>query len=73
MSDRSLGESDWEDQDLLTLDEAGERLEEELSAVTGELEAAKAAGDDDAAQRLQARAQAVGEALDRVRGLSKGQ
>lgn len=72
MSDRSLGESDWEDQDLLTLDEAGERLEEELAAATAERDEALAAGDDARAERLEARVRAVSEALDRIRGLSGG-
>ncbi|HVV08215.1 hypothetical protein [Amycolatopsis sp.] len=35
---------DWTDQDLLTKDEAGERLDDEIIAVTGELERLRAAG-----------------------------
>jgi len=35
---------DWTDQDLLTKDEAGERLDEEITAVTGELDRLRAAG-----------------------------
>jgi len=37
---RSDGESDWEDQDLLTLDLAAERLEEEIVVLTDEIAAA---------------------------------
>ncbi|MFJ8816432.1 hypothetical protein [Amycolatopsis thermoflava] len=35
---------DWTDQDLLTKDEAGERLDDEITAVTGELDRLRAAG-----------------------------
>ena len=42
---RSDGESDWEDQDLLTLDLAAERLAEEI--VMLEAEIAAASGDID--------------------------
>ncbi|GAB2964356.1 hypothetical protein LWP59_24090 [Amycolatopsis acidiphila] len=35
---------DWTDQDLLTKDEAGERLDDEIIAVTGELDRLRAAG-----------------------------
>lgn len=30
---QSLGESDWDEQDLLTIEEAGERLERELATL----------------------------------------
>jgi hypothetical protein len=71
VSDATLGESDWEDQDLLTLDEAGERLSKELVAAQEAADAARDAGDQEAAQRHAARAEAVTEALDRIRGLSE--
>ena len=35
---------DWTDQDLLTKDEAGERLDDEIVTVTGELDRLRAAG-----------------------------
>lgn len=71
MSDATLGESDWEDQDLLTLDEASERLSKELVAAREAADAARDAGDEEAAESHAARAAAVAEALDRIRGLSK--
>jgi len=37
---RCDGESDWEDQDLLTLDLAAERLDEEIVVLTDEIAAA---------------------------------
>ena len=37
---RCDGESDWEDQDLLTLDLAAERLTEEIVVLEGEIAAA---------------------------------
>jgi hypothetical protein len=37
---RSDGESDWEDQDLLTLDLAAERLDEEIVVLTDAIAAA---------------------------------
>ncbi|MCW2495128.1 hypothetical protein [Jatrophihabitans sp.] len=49
-----LGESDWEEEDLLTLDEAGVRLREELA---NELASLATAGADDSTPRvLRARA-----------------
>ena len=30
MTEKSLGESDWDEEDLLTIDEASERLAEEI-------------------------------------------
>ncbi|MEX5636465.1 hypothetical protein [Parafrankia sp. FMc2] len=39
-----IPEDDWTDQDLLTKDEAGERLDVEITAVTGELDRLRAAG-----------------------------
>lgn len=35
-----LGESDWDEQDLLTIDEAAERLEQELVALATALDGA---------------------------------
>ena len=64
---RSLGESDWEDQDLLTLDEAGERLDVEVTAEQEALAVARASGDDDAVARHESRLRALTEALDRIR------
>lgn len=72
MSDATLGESDWEDQDLLTLDEASERLSKELVSEREAADAARDAGDEEAAERHAARVAAVTEALDRIRGLSEG-
>jgi hypothetical protein len=36
--DQSLGESDWDEQDLLTIDEASERLEAEIADLKALLE-----------------------------------
>jgi hypothetical protein len=48
------GESDWEDQDLLTLDLAAERLTEEIVALEGEIAAASGEVDlTDAKLRLE--------------------
>jgi hypothetical protein len=43
----SLGESDWEEQDLLTIDEASERLEVEIAALRTVLEQYHAGADHD--------------------------
>jgi len=40
---REAGESDWEDQDLLTLEEAGHRLEEEIRLASERVAAAQRA------------------------------
>jgi hypothetical protein len=40
-----IAADDWTDQDLLTKDEAGGRLDDEIAAVTGELAQLRAAGD----------------------------
>jgi len=65
--DRPLSEtSDWEEQDLLTLDEAGQRLAAELDVTQAELEQARAAGDDTSAGRLEQRLAALALALERV-------
>lgn len=66
-----MGESDWEDQDLLTLDEASDRLAHELAATTSERDEARAAGDDAAVERLEARVRALTDALDRIRQLTE--
>lgn len=67
------GESDWDDQDLLTLDEAEGRLIDELEATTEQLRRARA-GLDASDERRQAsvdlhqrRHDALVEALDRIR------
>ncbi len=44
-SEKSLGESDWDDEDLLTIAEASERLAEEIRR-------ARERGDDRRAQEL---------------------
>jgi hypothetical protein len=40
-----IAADDWTDQDLLTKDEAGERLDDEIAAVTSELAQLGEAGD----------------------------
>jgi hypothetical protein len=40
-----IAADDWTDQDLLTKDEAGERLDDEIVAVTSELAQLREAGD----------------------------
>ncbi|MDT0202705.1 hypothetical protein [Nocardioides sp. AE5] len=50
-----LGESDWDEQDLLTIDEAGERLEQEIA----ELDKAIEAADDSAVPVLRQRRDAI--------------
>ncbi len=79
--DERADQSDWEDQDLLTLDEAEERLAAELTATADDLERATAAlarahadgGDADrlaaAAQLHERRHRALREALERVRAM----
>lgn len=49
---RILGDSDWDDQDLLTLDEAQFRIKEEIEAVLGQLQAMPGNEGPDASQRL---------------------
>ncbi|WP_448624499.1 hypothetical protein [Geodermatophilus sp. URMC 64] len=64
MSDiRILGESDWEDEDLLTHDEAGERLREEVQAELAFLESPAAEQQPLAAARSRARVEAMRERL----------
>jgi hypothetical protein len=48
-----IPEDDWTDQDILTRGEAGERLDDEIEVVTGELAALRpdAAGPREAAER----------------------
>ncbi len=58
-----LGESDWEDEDLLTHDEAGERLREEVQAEEAFLESAAAEEQPLAAARSRARLEAMRERL----------
>ncbi len=54
---RTLGESDWDDQDLLTLDEAQFRLKEEIDVVSKELAALTNDSDPATSQRLEKRLQ----------------
>jgi hypothetical protein len=56
---RILGESDWEDEDLLTHDEAGERLREEVEVEQAFLESAAAEQQPLAAARSRARLEAM--------------
>jgi hypothetical protein len=61
---RVLGESDWEDEDLLTHEEAGVRLREEIER---EKAAIRAAGGDEAeAAARRARIAAMGRRLARI-------
>jgi hypothetical protein len=61
------GLSDWEDQDLLTIEEAGERLRGELRALREQVAVLDA--DDPARERLDKRIRALEAAL---RGLDAG-
>ena len=64
MSDiRILGESDWEDEDLLTHEEAGERLREEIQAEQAFLASAAAEERPLAAERARVRLAAMNERL----------
>jgi hypothetical protein len=69
----SLGESDWEDEDLLTLSEAGVRLRDELAS---ELAAVEAAGADESApsvRRSRIRIAAIRSRLKHIdEGLARG-
>ena len=60
---RTLGESDWEDEDLLTHDEASERLREEVRAEQAFLDSAAAEEQPLAADRARARLAAMNERL----------
>ncbi|MFE0748900.1 hypothetical protein [Gordonia sp. NPDC058843] len=51
-----LGESDWEEQDLLTIDEAGGRLEAEIATLDEQI---AASADEGAAEALVARRNAI--------------
>ena len=57
-----LGESDWDDQDLLTIDEAHGRLREEIEAIEARLASATASTEG----ALMARAAALRECLARI-------
>lgn len=50
--DQSLGESDWDEQDLLTIDEASERLEAEIAGLRNVLEQSSGPDHDRTAARL---------------------
>lgn len=54
--DPVLGESDWDEQDLLTIDEAGGRLDEEIAALDAQI---AASSDENATARLVARRDAI--------------
>ena len=54
--DPALGDSDWDEQDLLTIDEAGGRLDEEIAALDAQI---AASSDRDATAKLVARRDAV--------------
>lgn len=54
--DLVLDESDWEEQDLLTIDEAGGRLDEEIAALDAQI---AASSDGNATARLAARRDAI--------------
>ena len=56
---RIVGESDWEDEDLLTHDEAGERLRKEVEVEQAFLESAAAEEQPLAAARSRARLDAM--------------
>jgi hypothetical protein len=63
---RVRGESDWEDEDLLTHDEAGARLREEILAEEALIE--RAGGDESspAVRRAQTRLAAMRRRLERI-------
>lgn len=61
-----LGESDWEDEDLLTHDEAGTRLRAEIEAETAVVEAAGKDGSSLAVKRAQIRLAAMRRRLEQV-------
>jgi hypothetical protein len=67
--DASLGESDWEDEDLLTLSEAGVRLREELAI---ELAAVEAAGADDLTPGVQRARVRIAAIRSRLRYIDDG-
>jgi hypothetical protein len=70
---RILGESDWEDEDLLTHDEASERLREEVRAEQAFLESAAAEEQPLAAARARFRLAAMSERLaSSERALAEG-
>lgn len=49
---QSLGESDWDEQDLLTIDEASERLQAEIAGLRAQLEQQSDGDRDKTAGRL---------------------
>jgi hypothetical protein len=67
----SLGESDWEDEDLLTLDEAGRRLRVELAGELAALDGLDGSGP--AAHRARVRVAAIRSRLRYIDdGLARG-
>jgi hypothetical protein len=63
---RILGESDWEDEDLLTFEEAGERLQNEIAVEEAIIKKADAELDSATVQRAQARLDAMRRHLERA-------
>jgi hypothetical protein len=61
--ERILGESDWDDEDLLTIDEATARLDEEIKSARRRVEQA----DTSSAPAERARLEALIRAAERIR------
>jgi hypothetical protein len=73
MTEASLGESDWEEEDLLTLSEAGERLREELASELAVVEVAGVDEDAPGVQRSRVRIAAIRSRLSYIdAGLARG-
>jgi hypothetical protein len=64
-----IPEDDWTDQDILTRGEAGERLDDEIEAVTGELAALRS---DTVGPREVAERQLLTRRLDAMRAARAG-
>lgn len=62
------GESDWHDQDLLTVDLAVERLQEEIDAVEAQIAELEQRGDADELAAARSRRSALVDSRDRIRG-----
>lgn len=60
---QNLGESDWDEQDLLTIDEASERLEGELAAIDRQI----AGLTEEDGGRLRSRRQALALTLENLK------
>ena len=63
---RSLGESDWEDEDLLTHDEAGARLREEIAIEEAALREAGGGASAACVQRSRTRLAAMRSRLEKI-------